>query len=133
MIHSISAIDYDQDVLNEFGLVILDEVHHLGSRMFSKTLLKTSAEYTIGLSATPDRADEKHNIYFTFFDKIIDVKVHEHYETQFRFIGIRNGFECEGPNDMKEYLKRQKQRAIDNGYFYNTSDKIFNEISKLLS
>ena len=59
-----------------------------------------------------------------------DEKIHFIFSKKF---GIRNGFECEGPNDMKEHLKRMKIRAIDNGYFYNTSDKIFNEISKLLS
>ncbi len=71
MIHSISAIDYDQDVLNEFGLVILDEVHHLGSRMFSKTLLKTSAEYTIGLSATPERLDGMMSVVHNWIGDII--------------------------------------------------------------
>ena len=57
MVHSISCIDYEDDIFKDFGLVIYDEVHHLGSRMFSKCLLKTSAEYTIGLSATPERQD----------------------------------------------------------------------------
>ncbi len=57
MAHSISCIDYEDDIFKDFGLVIYDEVHHLGSRMFSKCLLKTSAEYTIGLSATPERQD----------------------------------------------------------------------------
>lgn len=57
MLHSISMINYDPLIFKEFGLVIYDEVHHLGSKMFSKALLKTSAEYTIGLSATPERSD----------------------------------------------------------------------------
>jgi superfamily II DNA or RNA helicase len=71
MIHSISAINYDQNVLNEFGLVILDEVHHLGSNMFSKTLLKTSAEYTIGLSATPERQDGMMKVVNSWIGEII--------------------------------------------------------------
>jgi superfamily II DNA or RNA helicase len=71
MIHSISAINYDQNILNEFGLVILDEVHHLGSNMFSKTLLKTSAEYTIGLSATPERQDGMMKVVNSWIGNII--------------------------------------------------------------
>jgi len=71
MIHSISAINYDQNILNEFGLVILDEVHHLGSNMFSKTLLKTSAEYTIGLSATPERQDGMMKVVNSWIGDII--------------------------------------------------------------
>ena len=57
MLRSISTKDYDNDIFNEFGLVIYDEVHHLGSRVDSQALLKTSSEYTIGLSATPERSD----------------------------------------------------------------------------
>ena len=57
MLHSIALINYDESIFKDFGLVIYDETHHLGSRIFSKALLKTSALYTIGLSATPYRSD----------------------------------------------------------------------------
>lgn len=57
MLQSISMKDYDDSIFNEFGLVIYDEVHHVASKVFSQALLKTSAEYTIGLSATPERSD----------------------------------------------------------------------------
>jgi superfamily II DNA or RNA helicase len=57
MLRSLSIKDYPTDILQEFGLVIYDEVHHTGSRVDSQALLKTSAQYTLGLSATPDRAD----------------------------------------------------------------------------
>ena len=57
MLRSISTKNYSTDILHQFGLVIYDEVHHTGSRVDSQALLKTSAEYTIGLSATPDRVD----------------------------------------------------------------------------
>ena len=57
MLRSLSMKDYPKEILQQFGLVIYDEVHHTGSRVDSQALLKTSAEYTIGLSATPDRVD----------------------------------------------------------------------------
>jgi superfamily II DNA or RNA helicase len=57
MLRSLSIKDYPTDILQQFGLVIYDEVHHTGSRVDSQALLKTSAQYTLGLSATPDRAD----------------------------------------------------------------------------
>ena len=43
MLRSLSTKDYDTNILNEFGLVIYDEVHHMGSRVDSQALLKTSA------------------------------------------------------------------------------------------
>lgn len=57
MLRSLSIKDYPTDILQQFGMVIYDEVHHTGSRVDSQALLKTSAQYTLGLSATPDRAD----------------------------------------------------------------------------
>ena len=57
MLRSLSIREYPTEILQQFGLVIYDEVHHTGSRVESQALLHTSAQYTIGLSATPDRAD----------------------------------------------------------------------------
>ena len=57
MLRSLSIKEYSKEIFEQFGLVIYDEVHHLGSRVDSQALLKTSAEYTIGLSATPERSD----------------------------------------------------------------------------
>ena len=57
MLQSISMIEYDEDIFSTFGFVIYDECHHLGAETFSKALLKTNFKYTLGLSATPKRAD----------------------------------------------------------------------------
>ena len=57
MVQSISMKDYEDSVFKEFGLVIYDEVHHYGSRVFSQALMKTAAKYTIGLTATLERSD----------------------------------------------------------------------------
>lgn len=57
MLQSIAMKDYDDKIFEGFGLVIFDECHHTPSRIFSNCLSKTSFKYTIGLSATPVRAD----------------------------------------------------------------------------
>lgn len=57
MLQSISMKEYSEDVFNDFGFVIYDECHHLGAETFSRALLKTGCKYTLGLSATPTRAD----------------------------------------------------------------------------
>lgn len=57
MLQSISMINYDNNIFNNFGLVIYDEVHHAGSKVFCKALKKLGCKYTLGLSATPERAD----------------------------------------------------------------------------
>jgi superfamily II DNA or RNA helicase len=57
MLQSISMINYDNSIFDDFGMVICDEVHHVAARTFHNALLKTCSHYTIGLSATPNRAD----------------------------------------------------------------------------
>lgn len=57
MLQSISMKEYPETTFSDFGFVIYDECHHLGAETFSRALLKTGCRYTLGLSATPNRAD----------------------------------------------------------------------------
>jgi len=49
--------EYPPELFAEFGMVVIDECHHIGARMFSRCLRKCAFKYTMGLSATPDRQD----------------------------------------------------------------------------
>lgn len=57
MLQSMARIDYPDALFVDFGCVIIDEVHNLASKVFSQILFKLCCKYTIGLSATPKRAD----------------------------------------------------------------------------
>jgi superfamily II DNA or RNA helicase len=57
MMQSLLKRTYEPAMLASFGLVILDEAHHVAAPMFSKALPKLTARYVLGLSATPDRID----------------------------------------------------------------------------
>lgn len=57
MLRSLGVRNYPQEMMKQFGLIIYDEVHHAGSRVDSQALFKTSGQFTIGLSATPERVD----------------------------------------------------------------------------
>lgn len=75
MLQSISLKDdYSDDVFDDFGLIISDEVHHLGAEKFSKIFQKASAPYMIGLSATPFRDDKLEKVIQYYIGDII------HYE-----------------------------------------------------
>ena len=71
MLQSISMKDYDSKIFNDIGLVIVDECHHISSRVFSKTLMKVGSKYTIGLSATPNRADGLTKVFLWYLGDII--------------------------------------------------------------
>ena len=67
MLQSVSMINYDPVIFEDFGLIICDECHHFGSRVFSQALSKLSPKYTLGLSATPIRADGLTKVFFMVF------------------------------------------------------------------
>ena len=66
MLQSISMKEYNDVIFNGFGTVVVDEVHHISSRVFSRALPKISCQYTIGLSATPERDDKLERIFYWY-------------------------------------------------------------------
>ena len=57
MIQTLLSRKYPADTFADVGLVIVDEVHHLGAAAFSQCMWGQCARYTLGLSATPTRKD----------------------------------------------------------------------------
>ena len=57
MLQSLSRIDYPDSLFSDFAVTLIDECHNTSSRSFSKVFFKLCSQYTIGLSATPTRAD----------------------------------------------------------------------------
>lgn len=57
MLQSLSRIDYPDELFKGIAVTVIDEIHNVSSEHFSKILFKLCSKYTIGLSATPNRAD----------------------------------------------------------------------------
>jgi superfamily II DNA or RNA helicase len=57
MLQSLSRIDYPDELFKGISVTVIDEIHNVSSEHFSKILFKLCSKYTIGLSATPNRAD----------------------------------------------------------------------------
>ncbi len=57
LLQSISMRTYPVSTFKDFGLVIIDECHHIPSEVFSRALYKVSTKHILGLSATPIRKD----------------------------------------------------------------------------
>jgi len=52
------------DIVKNYGMVIVDECHHVPSVNYEKTLGAVNARYVYGLTATPARQDGQHPITF---------------------------------------------------------------------
>lgn len=70
MLQSIAMREYDEDIFSDFGLVIFDEVHVVPAPVFSRALLRISAPYMLGLSATPVRKDGLSKVIHWFIGPI---------------------------------------------------------------
>lgn len=51
----------------EFGTLILDEMHHVGAATFSTIVDASKARYKIGLSGTLERKDKMHVVFSDYF------------------------------------------------------------------
>lgn len=57
MLQSVSMKEYPASTFSQFGLVIVDECHHIASESFSQAIPKLTCKHMLGLSATPERKD----------------------------------------------------------------------------
>jgi len=71
MLQSLSMKDYDIKLFSDFGLTIVDEVHHISSEVFSRALFKIVTRYTLGLSATLTRKDGLTKVIKMFLGDVV--------------------------------------------------------------
>jgi superfamily II DNA or RNA helicase len=58
MLQSLSQKEYPAELFSQFGLLIVDEAHHISSEVFIRALAKITTRCTLGLSATINRKDD---------------------------------------------------------------------------
>jgi superfamily II DNA or RNA helicase len=71
MLQSLISKDYEQQIFDEFGFTIIDEVHHISSQSFSNSLFKLVTKYMLGLSATMNRKDGTTEVFKMFLGNVI--------------------------------------------------------------
>ena len=71
MLQSIALKTYDPDTFKNFGLIIVDECHHIASEAFSKSIPKLTSKYMLGLSATLDRKDRLMHVIHWFLGPLL--------------------------------------------------------------
>jgi len=71
MLQSLSMKEYSPKLFQQFGLTIIDECHHIGAEVFSRSLFKIVTPYMIGLSATMERKDQTSFVFKYFLGDIV--------------------------------------------------------------
>lgn len=99
MLQSLSMKEYPPEVFSSFGMTVVDEVHHISSEVFSRSLTKIVTRYTLGLSATMTRKDGLTKVFKMYLGDIL--------------------YKSKSNNDDRVLVK-----AIE----YKTNDEEFNEV-----
>ena len=71
MLQSLSMKEYPESTFRSFGFVIIDEVHHISSEVFSCALFKIVTKYMLGLSATMNRKDGTTKVFKMFLGDVV--------------------------------------------------------------
>ena len=71
MLQSLSMKDYPENMFDSFGVTVIDEVHHISSEVFSRSLFKIVTRYTLGLSATMNRKDGMTKVFKMFLGDVV--------------------------------------------------------------
>jgi superfamily II DNA or RNA helicase len=70
-LQSLALRDYDSEIFKDFGLVIVDECHHIASEVFSRAFRKMNIRITLGLSATLNRKDGLRKVFEWYLGKSV--------------------------------------------------------------
>lgn len=70
MIQTLCVRDHTPDQFKMFGMLVVDEAHHIGAPAFCKTMFKLTPEFTLGLTATPERKDGLTCILYWFLGNV---------------------------------------------------------------
>ncbi|MHA7109029.1 TOTE conflict system archaeo-eukaryotic primase domain-containing protein [Sunxiuqinia elliptica] len=84
MIQSLSRLDDYSEISNAFGIIIIDECHHIPAKSFREAIVKFNAFYLYGLTATPKRKNNDQKLIFVFIGNIL------HQVNQKQFLEERN-------------------------------------------
>lgn len=71
MLQSLSMKEYEEEMFESFGLVVIDEVHHISSQVFSSALFRIVTKYMLGLSATMNRKDGTTYVFKMFLGNVV--------------------------------------------------------------
>lgn len=97
MIQSLATINATDDIFKSFGIVIIDECHHMPSTTFTNTIKHLNTFYLYGLTATPIRKNNDEKLIFIHIGDIIhEVKLNSDDKDHTRAVSIiiRNSDLC---------------------------------------
>ena len=80
VVGNVQTLYRNQDkIANEFGTIILDEMHHVSSPTFTRIIDSSKARNKIGLTGTMQRKDGRHVVFRDYFSNTVYKPPKENY------------------------------------------------------
>lgn len=80
MLQTLSTKDFSEDIVNQFGLTVYDECHHLSAEVFSQVMIRLNTNYILGLSGTMTRKDGLTKVFKWFIGPVVHKEKSESQE-----------------------------------------------------
>jgi hypothetical protein len=89
-VQSLAKSKYDEHIFDDFGMVVIDECHHMGAPVYCRALRRIFTKYMLGLSGTSKRDDGLSKVFHWWMGPILyhedplknpRVKVHRYQYT----------------------------------------------------
>jgi len=71
MIQSLARMDDLSPLSNAFGLIIIDECHHIPAKSFREAIVQLNTYYLYGLTATPKRKNNDERLIYVYIGNIL--------------------------------------------------------------
>jgi superfamily II DNA or RNA helicase len=71
MLQTLSTKTYPKEIVDQFGLTIYDECHHLSAEVFSNVMININTNYVLGLSGTMTRKDGLTKVFKYFIGPVV--------------------------------------------------------------
>ena len=80
MLQTMSTKEFSEIVVNQFGLTVYDECHHLSAEVFSQVMIRINTNYILGLSGTMTRKDGLTKVFKWFIGPVVHKEKSESQE-----------------------------------------------------
>ena len=71
MVQTLNRMDDIQNISDKYGMIIVDECHHMPAKMFRNVITKFNPFYLYGLTATPERKYNDAKLIFIYLGEIL--------------------------------------------------------------
>ncbi|MYY50181.1 DUF3427 domain-containing protein [Ligilactobacillus salivarius] len=114
------AENLNQFKRDEFDYILIDEAHHVESKIYGKLLDYFTPDFLLGMTATPERSDDK-NIYELFdYNVPYEIRLQEALEEEmlvpFHYIGVSdytyNGEVIDDNTNLKYLVSEERVKYV---------------------